>query len=202
MLPAVAVAFLRAAGEARGRTPAGPALEALAAPSRADVSLIVAESTVFWRRKKLVGAAADDDELWLVVDDVVDPAARLAAPVAAPVELVPVAVAVVAASRVSPPEEARRPVFEEVEEMERWTLRWPAAAVLVEPVAVEPLEACDEEWPDVGTKEAGPEAAAADSARGVIPRNDNELPDRDPSLSNCNSTTFNNKTTVLNLVWQ
>ena len=195
LLPAVAVAFLRAAGDARGRTPAGPALDALAAPSRADVSLIVAESTVFCRRKKFVGAAVDE-ELWFVVDAVVEPVARLVGPVDALVALVPEAVAVVAASRVSPPDEARRPVFEEVADMERWTLRWPPAAALVEPVAVEPLEACDEEWPDEGTKEAGPEVAAADSARGVIPRNDNELPDRDPSLSNCNST-FNNKTTVL-----
>lgn len=192
VLPAVAVAFLRAAGDARGRTPAGPALDALAAPSRADVSLIVAESTVFCRRKKFVGAAVDE-ELWFVVDAVVEPVARLVGPVDALVALVPEAVAVVAASRVSPPDEARRPVFEEVADMERWTLRWPPAAALVEPVAVEPLEACDEEWPDEGTKEAGPEVAAADSARGVIPRNDNELPDRDPSLSKSVDLRPNNK---------
>jgi len=61
---ALAVAFLMAAGEARGRTPVGPPPVALAAPSRADVSLIVAESTVFCRRKKLVGAVTV--ELWLV----------------------------------------------------------------------------------------------------------------------------------------
>lgn len=89
--------------------------------------------------------------------------------------------AVVAASRVSPPEEARRPVFEDVAEMERLTLA--RAEAFVDPVA-DPVEACDEEWPDEGTKEAGPEAAAADSARGVMPRKDKELPDRDPSLSN------------------
>lgn len=117
-LPEVAVAFLRAAGEARGRTPAGPALDALAAPSRAEVSLIVAESTVFCRRKKLVGAAVDD-ELWLVVDDVVEPVARLAVPVVVLAALVPEVAAVVAVSRVSPPDEARRPVFEEVAEIER-----------------------------------------------------------------------------------
>ena len=45
---ALAVAFLMAAGEANGRTPVGPPLEALAAPRRADAaSLMVAESTVF-----------------------------------------------------------------------------------------------------------------------------------------------------------
>ena len=44
---ALAVAFLMAAGDAKGRTPVGPPLEALPAPSRADVSLMVAESTVF-----------------------------------------------------------------------------------------------------------------------------------------------------------
>ena len=49
----LAVAFFMAAGEARGLTPAGPPLEAFAAPSLADVSLMVAESTVFCRRKKL-----------------------------------------------------------------------------------------------------------------------------------------------------
>jgi hypothetical protein len=43
----LAVAFFMAAGEASGRTPVGPPLEALPAPSRADVSLMVAESTVF-----------------------------------------------------------------------------------------------------------------------------------------------------------
>lgn len=118
VLPEVAVAFLRAAGEARGRTPAGPALDAFAAPSRAEVSLIVAESTVFCRRKKLVGAAVDD-ELWLVVDDVVEPVARLAVPVVVLAALVPEVAAVVAVSRVSPPDEARRPVFEEVAEIER-----------------------------------------------------------------------------------
>ena len=129
----MAVAFLMAAGEASGRTPVGPPLDALAAPSRADVSLIVAESTVFCRRKKLVGAAEADDELWLVVVGVVPPPvpplvapvpARLTPAVAlAVVEDVPVVVAVVVASRVSPPDEARRPVLDDVAEMERWTLR-------------------------------------------------------------------------------
>ena len=55
-----------------------------------------------------------------------------------PVPAVPEALAVVAASRVSPPEEARRPVLDEVAEMERWTLR--GAEALVEPVP----EAVDE----------------------------------------------------------
>ncbi len=127
----LAVAFLMAAGEASGRTPVGPPPpDALAAPSRADVSLMVAESTVFWRRKKLEGGGAPP-VLWLA--DVVVPAVRLptaepaadAAPAALlpPPPAAPDADAVMAASRVSPPDEARRPVFDDVAEMERWTLR-------------------------------------------------------------------------------
>ena len=175
-----------AAGEASGRTPVGPPLEALPAPSRADVSLMVAESTVFWRRKKLVGAAPL--ELWLVTWGVAAveerlPAVTVVAPALAPeatAEAAPEALALVAASRVSPPDDARRPVLDEVAEIERWTLRWPPVA-LTETVAVPDPDW--EEWPEEGT-EAGPEAAAAVSVRGGTPRNDNELPDRDPSLSN------------------
>lgn len=54
----------------------------------------------------------------------------------------PEALALEAASRVSPPDDARRPVFDDVAEMERWTLRCPEAA-FVEPVP-DPVEACDE----------------------------------------------------------
>lgn len=54
----------------------------------------------------------------------------------------PEALALVAASRVSPPDDARRPVFDDVAEMERWTFLCPEAAV-VEPVP-EPVDACDE----------------------------------------------------------
>ena len=171
-----------AAGEARGRTPVGPPPVALAAPSRADVSLIVAESTVFCRRKKLVGAVTV--ELWLVPWGVTAVEARLPAEAVAATALAaaPEALALEAASRVSPPDDARRPVFDDVAEMERWTLRCPEAEAFVEPVP-EPVEACDE-WVDEGTNEAGPDVTAAASGREGTPRNDKELPDRDPSLSN------------------
>lgn len=129
---AFAVAFLMAAGEARGLTPVGPPLEALAAPSRADVSLMVAESTVFCRRKKLVGGGTAD-ETWLEAVGVTDVEARLPADdgVVAVVPLAlaaaapaPEALALAAASRVSPPDDARRPPgLDDVAEMERWTLR-------------------------------------------------------------------------------
>lgn len=180
-----------AAGEARGLTPVGPPPAALAAPSRADVSLMVAESTVFWRRKKLVGAPPD--EMWLPdvgvaavearepAEDGLTPAVVVVplAAAAADVAVAPEALAFVAASRVSPPDDARRPPgLDEVAEMDRWTLRCPDA--LVEPV-VDPVDACDE-WPDEGTREVGPDATA-DSVRGGTPRSDKELPDRDPSLS-------------------
>ena len=173
-------------GEASGRTPVGvPPAAAFAAPIR--LSLIVAESTVFWRRKKLVGAAAPVpvwfapawgvalDGVRLPDDEDVGvtpalPAAAAAAFAAAPPE------AFVAASRVSPPDDARRPVFDDVAEMERCTPLCPDA--LVDP-APDPVDAC--EPPDVGTSDAGPEAAAA-SVRGAL--NDKELPDREPSLSN------------------
>lgn len=126
---ALAVAFFMADGEARGRTPVGvPA--ALAAPILVDVSLMVAESTVFWRRKKLVGAEAPLLELWFVTgaaeadvrlpeDDVGVTPALPGAAVAAD----PEALAFEAASRVSPPDDARRPVLDDVAEMERCTLR-------------------------------------------------------------------------------
>lgn len=184
---ALAVAFLMADGEARGRTPVGVPAAALAAPIRADVSLMVAESTVFWRRKKLVGAAAPPLELWFVtwgaaVDDVRLPADDVAdAPVlpgAADAAAAPEALALDAASRVSPPDDARRPVLDDVAEMERCTLLWPEA---LDDPAVDPVEACEVEWPEAGTRDAGPEAAADASVRGA--RSDNELPDREPSLS-------------------
>ena len=54
----------------------------------------------------------------------------------------PEALALVADLRVSPPNDARRLVFDEVAEMERWTFLCPEAAV-VEPVP-EPVDACDE----------------------------------------------------------
>jgi hypothetical protein len=111
------------------------------------------------------------------------PAVAVVAPALAPeatAEAAPEALALVAASRVSPPDDARRPVLDEVAEIERWTLLWPPVA-LTETVAVPDPDW--EEWPEEGT-EVGPEAAAAVSVRGGTPRNDNELPDRDPSLSN------------------
>ena len=175
-----------AAGEASGRTPVGPPLEALPAPSRADVSLMVAESTVFWRRKKFVGATPP--ELWLATWGVAAVEARLPAvavvvPALVPeaaAEAAPEALALVAASRVSPPEDARRPVLDDVADIDRWTLRWPEA--LTETVAVPDPDW--DEWPEDGTED-GPDAAVAASVRGGTPRNDNELPDLDPSLSNC-----------------
>ena len=191
----LAVAFLMAAGDASGLTPAEAAPEALeeeAAASLADVSLMVAESTVFWRRKKFEGAAPVElwfEEVWGDTTPVRLPAAGAAAfaPDAGAAELAVVAVA----SRVSPPDDARRPpaVLLDVVEMERCTLRWPPPP-LAEPAADVVDEACEDEWPDDGTRDDGPDATAADSVRGGIPRSDKELPDRDPSLSNCQSEFF------------
>lgn len=168
-------------GEASGRTPVGVPAAAFAAPIRADVSLMVAESTVFWRRKKLVGGAAPP-ELWfadwgVAPDDVRLPDEDVGVTPALPgtAAVAPVALAFAAASRVSPPDDARRPVLDDVADTERCTFLCPEA--LDEP-AVDPVEAC--EPPEAGTSDAGPEAAAV-SVRGA--RSDSELPDREPSLS-------------------
>ena len=96
---------------------------------------------------------------------------------------VPDALAVLAASRVSPPDDARRPVFEDVAEIDLCTFRW-ADAAFVELVAEVVDDACDDVCPDVGTNEAGPDATAVVSTRGGMARNDKELPDLEPSLSN------------------